>query len=86
MTTLADLSEKEFDQMLENMSKPEYDALRAEEFFNILAAMGADDTIELSAHVNNGKLVFEQPAPLPVELNTILIGSKRIVIKLQPGY
>jgi hypothetical protein len=85
MTTLADLSNEEFDQMLENMSKPDYDALTSDEFFKILAAMDTTDTIELSAHIKNGQLVFEQPAPLPVELNAILIGNKRIVIKLQPG-
>jgi hypothetical protein len=68
------------------MSKPEHDDLSSEEFFKILAAIDAADTLELSAHIENGQLVFEQPAPLPVNLNTIVIGSKRIVIKLQPGF
>ncbi|MCI0697255.1 hypothetical protein L0337_35285 [candidate division KSB1 bacterium] len=84
MKTLADLSEEEFDLMLDNMSKPEYDALTSEEFFKILAAIDAADSLELTARVENGQLVFEQPAPLPVNLNSILIGTKRIVIKLRP--
>ena len=83
---MADLSETEFDQMLDNMSKPEYDDLSSEEFFKILTAIDAADTLELSAHIENGQLVFEQPAPLPVNLNTIVIGSKRIVIRLQPRF
>lgn len=73
------MSEQEFDQMLDNMSEPEYDALTSEEFFEILAAIDAADTLELSAHVENGQLVFEQPAPLPVNLNSILIGTKFIL-------
>lgn len=41
MTTLADLSDKEFEQMLDSMSKPEYDDLASEEFFKILNAFAA---------------------------------------------
>jgi len=86
MTTLADLSDTEFDQMLDNMSNPEYDAILSEKFFKILNTLDAADTLELSARVENGQLIFEQPAPLPVNLNTIMIGSKPIVIRLQPGF
>jgi hypothetical protein len=69
--------------MLENMSKPEYDALTAEEFFNILAAMDAADEIHLTGHIENGQLVFDDPAPLPVKGNVIQLGPKRIVIDVR---
>lgn len=51
---LSDLSEKEFEHMLENMSTPEYDILTVEEFFNILAAMDVADEIHLTGHVEGG--------------------------------
>jgi len=41
METLAGLSDKEFDQILDNMSKPDYDTLPPEEFFKILATIDA---------------------------------------------
>jgi hypothetical protein len=66
--------------MLENMSKPEYDALTAEEFFNILAAMDAADEIHLTGRIEEGRFVFDEPAPLPVQGNVIQLGPKRIVI------
>ncbi len=78
--TLGDLSAEEFEQMLENMSHPEYDALTAEEFFNILATMKAADEIHLTGHIEEGHFVFDEPAPLPVKGNAIQLGHKRIVI------
>ena len=50
--TLADLSENEFNQRLEAMSDPEYDALTAEEFFAILVAMDTADEIHLNEQNN----------------------------------
>ena len=82
---LDDFNEEEFEQMLENMSAPESDALTAEEFFNILAAMDAADEIHLTGHVENGQWVFDEPAPLPVQGNVIQLGAKRIVVELRPA-
>jgi hypothetical protein len=82
--TLGDLSQEEFEHMLENMSNPEYDALTAEEFFNILAAMAPADEIHLTGHIEEGRLVFDEPAPLPVQGNVIQLGPKRIVIDVRP--
>jgi len=82
--TLADLSEEGFEQMLENMSTPEYDALTVEEFFNILAAMDVADEVHLRGHIKEGQFVFDEPAPLPVKGNVLQLGPKRIVIDLHP--
>ena len=54
----------------------------------IFGALAAQDTseaevIELTAHVENGQLVLEQPAPLRVKGSEINIYDKRIVIKLR---
>jgi hypothetical protein len=70
--------------MLENMSNPEYDVLTAEEFFHVLAAMDAADEIHLTGHVEEGRFVFDEPAPLPVKGNVLQLGPKRIVIDLRP--
>ena len=66
------------------MSNPEYDALTMEEFFNILAAMDAADEIHLTGHIEEGRFVFDEPAPLPVQGNVIRLGPKRMVIELRP--
>jgi hypothetical protein len=83
--TLADLSEDEFEQMLENMSTPEYDALTAEEFFRILAAMDVADEIHLTGRIEKGRFAFDEPAPLPVKGNVLQLGPKRIVIDVRPA-
>jgi hypothetical protein len=41
------------------------------------------EVIELTGHVESGKLVLDQPAPLPVAGNEIRVNDKRIVIQLR---
>jgi len=55
------------------------------EFFDVLAEMedAEAEVVELTAHVDEGQLVLEQPAPVPVAGNEIRFGDKRIVIKLR---
>jgi len=77
-----DLSDEEFEQVLDNLSDPEYGQLTDAEFFGALKAMDESDEIKLTAHLENGQLVFDKPAPLPVEGNVIKIGIKRIVVEL----
>jgi hypothetical protein len=77
-----DLSDEEFEQVLDNLSNPEYEQLTDAEFFGALKAMDEADEIKLTAHLENGQLVFDEPASLPVEGNVIRIGVKRIVVEL----
>ena len=77
-----DLSDEEFEQVLDNLSTPEYGQLTDAEFFGALKAMDEADEIKLTAHLENGRLVFDKPATLPVEGNVIKIGVKRIVVEL----
>jgi len=81
--TLADLTADQFEEMLDSMSNPEHDALTGDEFFNILAEMDAPDEIHLTGHLENGQLVFDEPAALPVNGNVIQVGAKRIVVELR---
>lgn len=82
---LEDLSPDEFQGMMDDMLSDDFDKVTVTEFFGALAAMdeAEPEVIELTAHVEGKQLVLEQPAPLPVTGNEILVNNKRIVIKLQ---
>jgi hypothetical protein len=54
-------------------------------FFEILAEIERDraqTTIELEAKVVGGRLKFEPSTDLPVHENEIIVGDKRIVVKV----
>lgn len=78
-----EMSDEGFVQLLDNLSRPEYGELTDTEFFGALAAMDAADEIYLTGHIENGQLVFDEPAPLLVKGNVIQLGPKRIVIELR---
>jgi hypothetical protein len=82
---LEDLSPEEFQEMIDGMQGDEFDRVTPTEFFGALAAIddAEQEVIELTAHVEGGKLVLEQPAPLPVAGNEIRVSNKRIVIRLR---
>jgi len=46
--------------------------------------MDAADEIHLTGHLENGQLVLDEPAPLPIKGNAIQLGHKRIVIDVCP--
>lgn len=79
------LSAQTFHDMEDFLLSEDFDKVEITDFFGTLAAMDEPDSevIELKAHVEAGKLVLEQPAPLPVAGNVIQIDNKRIVISLQ---
>jgi hypothetical protein len=57
-----DLSDEEFEQVLDNLSDPEYGQLTDAEFFGALSAMDEADEIKLTAHLDEkGQLVFDKP-------------------------
>jgi len=62
------------------------DALPGADFFAALAAIEAQRTpkvVELSGKIVGEEVVFDAPAPLPVEKNVIDLGDLRIVLKLR---
>jgi hypothetical protein len=63
----------------------DFDKVTVTEFFGALAAMdeAEPEVIKLTAHVEGGELVLEQPAPLPVAGNEIRVDNRRIVIRLR---
>ena len=83
---IEDLNKEEFQGMLSYMASEEFDKMAISEFFDVLAEMEEADeaeVVELTAHIEEGQLVLEQPAPVPVAGNEIRFGNKRIVIKLR---
>jgi len=83
---IEDLNEAEFRGMLSYMASEAFDEMTVKEFFDVLAEMEeADETdiVELTAHIEKGQLVLEQPAPVSVVGNEIHLGDKRIVINLR---
>jgi hypothetical protein len=82
---LDELTSDEFQQVANGLLSEDFDKVTPTEFFGALAAMdeAEPEVIELSAHIKDGQLVLEQPAPLPVTGSEILIANKRIVIKLR---
>ncbi|MGH9755495.1 MAG: hypothetical protein ACREA2_22170 [Blastocatellia bacterium] len=82
-----ELTPEEFDQLLACAASPELHNLAVEDFFTALAAIDAEaprETVELTAMVKNGKLIFLEPAPLHAHDNEIQLGSQRVIITLVP--
>ena len=82
---LDELTPEEFQAMSEAMLSEDFDKITVTDFFGALAAMdeAEAEVIELTARVEAGQLVLEQPAPLPVFGSEILVNNKRIVIRLR---
>lgn len=81
-----DLTSSEFEAMMANVMSPDFHDLTEEDFFAALAAIDEEpaETLELMAAVRNGQLTFLEPAPLRAHGNEILIGDKRVIIKILP--
>lgn len=79
------LTPSTFHTMTEAMLSDDFEKVTPTEFFGVLFAMDEDEqeTIELTAHVENGQITLDTPSPIRVEGNIIHIGNKRIVIKLR---
>lgn len=83
---LGELSEEEFEGMMDYMLSEEFDKVAAEEFFGALKAMDEADAAErivIKGTVKDGALVLDPNAPLPVQGNEIRVGKKVIVIALE---
>lgn len=81
---MSELTASEFQEMMDGLMSEDFDKVTPTEFFGALTAMDEAEveTIELTGHVKDGELVFNQPAPLPVMGSEILVANKRIIIRL----
>src|SRR5262249_34492793 len=79
------MSEAEFDSLLDKMQSEEFGDLTTDQFFTALDSLREDEaleTLELAATVQNGQLIFQEPAPLHAHANELRLGGKRIIIRL----
>ena len=85
--TFKDLTNEEFRNLLENLDEESLTDLADSTFFETLAAIdeaGQQQVVELTGKVLSGRLVLNEPSPLPVDGNTIRVGHQTIVITLEP--
>jgi len=83
--TLADLTKKEFEELLDSMMEEHFHDLSPEEFFTALSAIDEEEpqeVIELTVALKDGQLIFKEPAPLYVNGNEIRFGNRLYVLKL----
>jgi len=80
------MGEQEFNGLLDNVAEAEFDKLTPSAFMEALWALKAqqaDEVIEVTAEVVGDELCFEPTAALPVRGNEILLGGKRVVVRLK---
>lgn len=83
---LDEMSEQEFEELLDKIAEREFDKLTLSAFLDAvwaLKARQAEEVIEVTAEVVDDELRFEPCPSLPVRGNEIFLEGKRVVIKLK---
>ena len=84
---LEEMSEEEFDALLDKIEDDDFDKITPQAFGEALWALQeqrAEKVIELTAEVVGGSLRFEPTETLPVNGNEIIFGDTRVRIRLKP--
>ena len=83
--TFDDLSNKEFDEVLDNILSDDFGDLSEEQFFTALSAIDEEqqEDILFTGELRDGQLVLDKEAPVPVDGNAIYWGNKRLIIRLR---
>jgi hypothetical protein len=82
---VGELTTNEFEQLIENFITREDDRITPSVFLTAMAELEqrqAIQEVELTGRLVNGDVVFDTPAPLPVDKNTIYVGDTRVTLKL----
>jgi hypothetical protein len=80
------MTKEEFEVLVGKIVEGEFDKLTPPAFMEALWALKAkqaEEVIEVTAEVVGDELRFEPTAALPVRGNEILLGGKRVVVKLK---
>lgn len=83
--TLEEMSEEEFDALLDKIENDDFDKVTPQAFGEALWALQekkAEKVIELTAEIIEGSLRFESTETLPVSGNEIIFGDTRVRIRL----
>ena len=81
-----EMTEREFDTLLDKVAEGEFDKLTPSTFMEALWALKArqaEEVIEVTAKIVDRELRFEPCPALPVYGNEILLGGKRVVVRLK---
>ena len=84
--TIADLSTEEFKELMDNFIQREDDRIEPSTFLKAMEELEqqrAEKKIELTGRWENGEIIFDEPAPVPVERNTIFIGEAQVILKIR---
>lgn len=83
---LEKMSSSDFEALLDKIQSDEAGELTSDQFFTGLGSLSDNDpteTLELVAEIQNGRLVFQEPAPLNAHANEIQVDGKRVIILLK---
>jgi hypothetical protein len=83
---LEEMTEEEFEAVLDNLARPDYGEFTDEEFFGALAAMEASEPterIELIGTVTADGVIFEPTDGVRVRGNEIWVGDKCLIVTLR---
>jgi hypothetical protein len=84
--TIQDLTTEDFNQLVEGFIAREDDRIEPSVFLKAIVELErkrAIKEVELTGQVINGEVIFDAPAPLPVEANTLYVGDTKVTLKLR---
>jgi len=84
--TFEELSTSEFNQLVDEFITREDDRIEPSTFLKAVAELErrrAAREVELTGRVVNGEIIFDTPAPLPVETNTLYVGDTKVTLRLR---
>jgi hypothetical protein len=77
---------EEFDQLVEQFIERGEDKMSLPTFLQVMsdiAAQRKQREVELSGRLVNGEVIFDSPAPLVVDKNTIYVGDTKVTLNLR---
>ena len=84
--TFEELSTDEFNQLVDEFITREDDRIAPSTFLKAVAKLERRRTareVELTGRVVNGEVIFDTPAPLLVETNTLYVGDTKVRLRLR---
>jgi hypothetical protein len=84
--TIASISDRAFDGLLEQFIERGEDKITLPAFLQVMSDVAAQrkpHEVELSGRLVNGEVIFDSPAALVAEKNTIYVGDTKVTLNLR---
>lgn len=84
--TIETMNDAEFDALVEQFIARGEDQAPPQTFLQVMtdvAEQRSEHEVELSGRIVNGEIIFDLPAPLPVDTNTLYVGDTKIKLNLR---